>query len=98
MSLALSTDVQCVIRVEDDGPGIPPELAQKVFDRFVRGDAARSPLADSSGAGEVVPRSTGLGLSITEQIVRNAGGTVTLDSIPGRTVFSIWLPLAGAGK
>ena len=98
VSLAMSTDAQCVIRVEDDGPGIPPDLAQTVFDRFVRGDAARSPLADTCAPGEAAPRSTGLGLSITEQIIRNSGGTVTLDSIPGRTVFSIWLPVVGAGK
>ena len=98
VSLAMSTGVQCVIRVEDDGPGIPPDLAQTVFDRFVRGDAARSPLADTCAPGEAAPRSTGLGLSITEQIIRNSGGTVTLDSIPGRTVFSIWLPVVGAGK
>lgn len=88
VSLTVSSDGFAAIRVEDDGPGIPEDLAPRVFDRFVRADAARTGTADPN------VRSTGLGLSITESIVRGAGGSVALDSVPGRTVFSVYLPLA----
>ncbi len=88
VSLTVTSDGFAAIRVEDDGPGISPDLAPRVFDRFVRADAARTGTSDPN------VRSTGLGLSIAESIVRGAGGSLTLDSIPGRTVFSIYLPLA----
>ncbi|WP_099332631.1 sensor histidine kinase [Actinomyces minihominis] len=82
----------CIIQVEDDGPGIDPELASRVFDRFVRGDSARSPLQDSPD-GSTPQRSTGLGLAITHQIIENSGGSVSLSTAPGRTVFTLQLPL-----
>ena len=78
-----------LLEVEDDGPGVPADLAPHVFDRFVRGDEARTRFEDG-GSG-----STGLGLSITEELVRAAGGSLELESRPGRTVFSVTLPKVG---
>ncbi|MFJ3216269.1 sensor histidine kinase [Kitasatospora sp. NPDC086801] len=70
------------LAVADDGPGIAPELADRMFERFVRGDRARS---RSTG-------STGLGLSIVRAVVRAHGGTVDAASRPGRTAFTVRLP------
>ncbi|WP_404959112.1 sensor histidine kinase [Streptomyces sp. 147326] len=70
--------------VEDDGPGIPPELLPRVFERFARGDASRSRTAGS----------TGLGLAIVQAVVAAHGGRVGVRSEPGRTRFEVVLPLA----
>ncbi|MFE7598783.1 sensor histidine kinase [Streptomyces sp. NPDC057494] len=72
------------VDVEDDGPGIPPELLPAVFERFARGDASRSRHAGS----------TGLGLAIVRAVVLAHGGDVTVESAPGRTVFTVRLPAA----
>jgi two-component system OmpR family sensor kinase len=72
------------VDVSDDGPGIPPELLPHVFERFARGDSARSRATGS----------TGLGLAIVRAVVSAHGGTVTVDSVPGRTVFTVRLPTA----
>ncbi|MER5185678.1 HAMP domain-containing sensor histidine kinase [Streptomyces sp. NPDC002896] len=69
--------------IDDDGPGIPPELLPRVFERFARGDSSRS---RASG-------STGLGLAIVQAVAAAHGGTVTVDSVPGRTVFTVHLPV-----
>ncbi|MXM65740.1 HAMP domain-containing protein [Streptomyces sp. HUCO-GS316] len=71
--------------VEDDGQGIPPDLLPRVFERFARGDSSRS---RASG-------STGLGLAIVQAVASAHGGAVTVDSIPGRTVFTLHLPALG---
>ncbi|MFJ2828551.1 ATP-binding protein [Streptomyces sp. NPDC087263] len=70
------------VDVQDDGQGIPPELLPHVFERFARGDSSRS---RSSG-------STGLGLAIVQAVASAHGGAVTVDSVPGRTVFTLHLP------
>lgn len=70
------------VDVQDDGPGIPPDLLPRVFERFARGDSSRS---RSSG-------STGLGLAIVQAVASAHGGAVTVDSMPGRTVFTLHLP------
>ncbi len=72
------------IAVADDGPGVPPELRPRVFERFTRAGAART--RDSGGAG--------LGLSLVAAIVAAHHGTVSLDSTPGRTAFTVTLPAA----
>jgi two-component system OmpR family sensor kinase len=71
-----------VLRVADNGPGIPPEGQSEVFERFVRGDASRSRAAGS----------TGLGLAIVAAVVDAHHGTVTVESRPGDTVFAVRLP------
>ena len=67
--------------VHDDGPGFPPELVPKAFERFTRGDTARQ---RDGGAG--------LGLSLVQAIVASHGGTVTLHSRPGDTTIAVRLP------
>jgi len=76
------------IAVIDDGPGIPPEQLEHIFDRFTRGDAG---LTQRVGG-------TGLGLAISKSLVELHGGTIAVDSTPGEgSTFRIRLPiLAGA--
>lgn len=83
--VALRTDATtCVLEVQDDGPGVAPEIADRTFERFVHGADNRSASSGSSG----------LGLSIVDAIVRAHGGSVSLESRPGATRFWITLPLA----
>lgn len=72
-----------VLSVIDDGPGIPDALLPKVFERFARGDSSRSRAAGS----------TGLGLSIVAAVVEAHHGRVSAASRPGRTAFTVVLPL-----
>jgi two-component system, OmpR family, sensor kinase len=83
VALALSDGPPTVrMSVTDSGPGIPEELQPALFERFVRGDSARS------NAGT----STGLGLAIVQAVTTAHGGTVNVTSRPGRTSFVITLP------
>ncbi|MDX2709136.1 HAMP domain-containing sensor histidine kinase [Streptomyces sp. PA03-6a] len=75
---------EVLVEVEDDGPGIPSALLPHVFERFARGDASRSRAAGS----------TGLGLAIVQAVVAAHRGAVSIDSVPGRTVFRVHLPAA----
>jgi two-component system OmpR family sensor kinase len=77
-----ATDSEVLLTVTDTGPGIPAPLAPHVFERFVRGDRARSRATGS----------TGLGLAIVHAVTTAHGGTVTVDSEPGRTTFEVRLP------
>ncbi|MGW0500963.1 HAMP domain-containing sensor histidine kinase [Streptomyces sp. NPDC003007] len=70
------------VDVEDDGQGIPAALLPHVFERFARGDSARTRATGS----------TGLGLAIVQAVADAHGGAVTVDSVPGRTVFTVRLP------
>ncbi|KFG72288.1 HAMP domain-containing sensor histidine kinase [Streptomyces mutabilis] len=74
------------VDVEDNGQGVPPELLPHVFERFARGDSARSRATGS----------TGLGLAIVQAVATAHGGAVTVDSVPGRTVFTLHLPVQGS--
>jgi two-component system OmpR family sensor kinase len=76
-----------VLSVTDDGPGIPDGLQPELFERFVRGDSSRSRAAGS----------TGLGLAIVDAVVAAHQGHVEVTSRPGRTVFTITLPLPAPG-
>jgi two-component system OmpR family sensor kinase len=74
-----------VLEVSDHGPGMPSEQAEHVFERFYRADQART--RKTGGAG--------LGLAIVAALVAAHGGTVTLDTQPGRgATFRVTLPLA----
>jgi two-component system OmpR family sensor kinase len=75
-----------VIEVADTGPGLRPEQAERVFERFYRADAARTRRGAGSG--------TGLGLAIVAALVAAHGGTVEVDSEPdvGAT-FRVRLPI-----
>lgn len=80
----LAVGDHAVLRVTDDGPGIPAELQSEVFERFARGDTSRS-RRDGS---------TGLGLSIVSAVVRAHSGSIELHSVPGKTEFTVRLPRA----
>jgi signal transduction histidine kinase len=76
-----TSEGEVVLTVEDDGPGIPPELERRVFERFVRGSR--------DGA-----RGSGLGLAIVRAVVESHGGNVTLEpALAGHgTRFVIRIP------
>jgi two-component system, OmpR family, sensor kinase len=71
------------LAVEDDGPGVPAAHLERVFHRFHRVEGAQA-----SGSG--------LGLAIARELAERMGGTVVIDSRPGRTVFTLQLPAAPA--
>jgi two-component system, OmpR family, sensor kinase len=79
-----AADRDAVLQVIDNGPGIPADLQPHIFERFARGDSSRSRAAGS----------TGLGLSIVHAVVTAHGGRVSVDSAPGRAVFTVTLPRA----
>ncbi|MDO5630929.1 MAG: ATP-binding protein [Paracoccus sp. (in: a-proteobacteria)] len=64
------------IEIEDDGPGLPPEIADQVFEPFVSGRE----------------NGTGLGLALVSKIITDHGAAIRVESRPGRTVFRISLP------
>lgn len=70
-----------LIEVEDNGPGIPEEIREKIF----------YPMVTSGGAG------MGLGLSITQSLIHQHGGLVEFTSTVGKTVFKVLLPLEKTG-
>ncbi len=71
------------ITVENSGPGVPAALLPRLFDRFYRADPARR-----EGSSE----HAGLGLAITQSIIRAHGGQITCESQAGMTRFVIELP------
>jgi signal transduction histidine kinase len=78
-----ASDGEVTLVVEDDGPGVPPELAPTLFERFVRG------AGDRGG-------SFGLGLAIVKAVAESHGGSVTLESPQGGGArFVVRLPAAG---
>lgn len=70
----VTNDGKAEVYVQDDGPGIPAEAIERVFERFYRVDKARS--RDEGG--------TGLGLAIVKHIVQSHGGKVWVESEPGK--------------
>jgi signal transduction histidine kinase len=69
-----------VVSVMDNGPGIPEENRQRIFDLFFTTKA--------------VGKGTGIGLDLVRRYVANNGGDIEFDSVPGRTEFRVTLPLA----
>jgi len=69
--------VVTTVEIEDDGPGIPPELQDSIF----------YPLVTSR------PEGTGLGLPAAQELISRHGGLIEFESRPGRTVFLVPLPL-----
>ena len=74
-------DNLAILRVIDQGPGIPGDMAEKVFERFVR-------LSSEDDGG------SGLGLPIVRAIIESAGGQVRLEQSDRGTVLMLCLPLA----
>ena len=77
-----------IVRIHDDGPGIAPDVRDRLFERFARGDSSR----------ERRTGSTGLGMSIALAIVQSHGGSIDVDSSTAPedhgTTFSVRLPAA----
>jgi two-component system nitrogen regulation sensor histidine kinase GlnL len=73
-----NTRYKLVIRIDviDDGPGVPPEILDRIF----------FPLVTSRAGG------VGLGLSIAHSLIHKNGGLIQCSSRPGETIFSTWLP------
>ena len=69
-----------VVRVTDDGPGIPPEVKSRIFDPFF--------------TTKPVGKGTGLGLDIVRRLVDRNDGSIEVESEPGRTEFRVGLPVA----
>ncbi|MCS7085454.1 MAG: ATP-binding protein, partial [Bacteroidia bacterium] len=71
---------QIVVRITDSGAGIPPEIMDKIFDAFF----TTKPQGEGSG----------LGLDISRKIVEKHNGRIAVESVPGKTTFSVFLPVA----
>ncbi|HCP81783.1 MAG TPA: PAS domain-containing sensor histidine kinase [Octadecabacter sp.] len=65
------------IEIIDDGPGLPPDIAADVFEPFISGRE----------------NGTGLGLALVSKLISDVGGWISVDSVPGRTVFRVSLPV-----
>jgi signal transduction histidine kinase len=70
-----------VVRVTDDGPGIPADVRSRIFDPFF--------------TTKPVGRGTGLGLDIVRRLVDQNQGAIDVESVPGRTEFRVALPTVG---
>jgi len=70
-----------IVHIVDNGPGIPPNLGEQIFDPFV--------------TTKPVGQGTGLGLDIARRLVRRNDGDIEFESRPGRTEFRVTLPVAG---
>jgi PAS domain S-box-containing protein len=77
--LACQNDQFVLLQFTDSGCGIPPEIQPKIFDPFFT----------TKPAGE----GTGLGLNIVRKIIEKHRGKIEVESQPGRTTFSVWLPM-----
>ncbi|MBL3565183.1 ATP-binding protein [Rhodovulum sulfidophilum] len=66
------------VEITDDGPGLPAEISAEIFEPFVSGRE----------------NGTGLGLALVSKIIGDHGGWIAVDSVPGRTVFRVSLPVA----
>ncbi len=78
--LAIRENQSVVVRIRDDGPGIPAEVRDRIFDPFF----TTKPLGQG----------TGLGLDIVRRLVRHNDGAIDFESQPGRTEFRVRLPIA----
>ncbi len=66
------------VEIIDDGPGLPPDISGDIFEPFVSGRE----------------NGTGLGLALVSKIITDHSGWISVDSVPGRTVFRVSLPIA----
>jgi signal transduction histidine kinase len=78
--LASREHQRVVVRVVDNGPGIPAKIREHIFDPFF--------------TTKPVGQGTGLGLDIVRRLVRHNDGEIDVESQPGRTEFRVTLPIA----
>jgi signal transduction histidine kinase len=77
-------DSRVVVRIADNGSGIPPDVLPSIFDPFF----TTKPMGQG----------TGLGLDISRRIVTSHEGTIEVESQPGKTEFRVALPVLKSGK
>ena len=83
VEIAAERDRQRVlVRIVDNGPGIPPEISQRIFEPFF--------------TTKPVGQGTGLGLDIVRRLISHNDGDIEVASVPGRTEFRVSLPAADA--
>ena len=82
-AVSVAVDEGGLVRVKDEGPGIDPAEAARVFDRFFRGSAGSS-----------APGGTGLGLAIVRDLAARWGGTVKLEPVESGTSIAVRFPAA----
>lgn len=70
------------VEIIDDGPGLPPEISGDIFEPFVSGRE----------------NGTGLGLALVSKIIIDHDGWISVDSVPGHTVFRVSLPVASGAE
>jgi signal transduction histidine kinase len=75
-----TTSRNVIVNIRDDGPGIPREIQDKIFDPFFTTKRGKA---------------SGLGLSITHQVIEKHQGTIQMNSVPGNTTFEVSLPKEG---
>ncbi|MEM9291731.1 MAG: ATP-binding protein [Acidobacteriota bacterium] len=80
---AVANDEMVKVTIEDNGSGVPEDIQRRVFEPFF----TTKPMGEGSG----------LGLDIVQRIVDQHQGQLRLDSVPGRTVFTVCVPLAVPG-
>lgn len=82
ITIATRRDGDCaLVDISDDGPGIPPEIRERIFDSFF--------------TTKEVGKGTGMGLELARRIVVDGhDGSMTVDSKPGCTTFHVWLPFS----
>jgi len=78
--IATREDQRVVVRIVDNGPGIPAQDLARIFDPFF----TTKPIGEG----------TGLGLDIVRRLVRNNDAVIDVDSKPGRTEFRVTLPIS----
>lgn len=87
-SLEITTfhhDDRVLVQITDSGSGIPPEIRSRIFEPFF--------------TTKPVGKGSGLGLEMVRRIVENRHqGAITIDSQPGRTTFTVCLPLTRSGR
>ena len=81
-----TNDKQVEVRIKDDGPGIPDEKKEKIFEMFYTG---ADKIADSR-------RSLGLGLALCQNVIQAHHGTIKVeDNVPHGAIFTFTLPAGG---
>jgi signal transduction histidine kinase len=85
IEVTATRDRQCVVvRVVDNGPGIPAEVRERLFEPFV--------------TTKPVGKGTGLGLDIVRRLVSHNDAQIEFETVPGRTEFRVFLPIAQASE
>jgi signal transduction histidine kinase len=76
---AVQKDTSVLVKITDSGKGIPPEILPKIFEPFFT----------TKPAGE----GSGLGLDIVKKIIEKHQGKIDVESVPGKTAFTVSLPI-----